>query len=140
MSYDDFCEYGSNEFYSETFPKAAKPHPCCECGKKIPVGAIHLHARGKTEGEFWATRQCMDCRDFCMAIRDELMGTRSCLNFGGMGDFLSECSRKGFDEDTRKEKQKSRFRSYYAKWYWEREDRKVFWTPRAFVHREAERN
>jgi hypothetical protein len=61
-----YCEFP--EFYSESLPKAKKPHRCCECAAPIEVGEKHLYYRGKWDGEFDTGRQHMLCREVCMEL------------------------------------------------------------------------
>jgi hypothetical protein len=65
MSCADVCldhDYDEgNDFYSETKPRARKPHRCCECGETIHVGAVYQRASGKADGEIWTTRSCAVC-------------------------------------------------------------------------------
>jgi hypothetical protein len=71
------------EFYAEDFPEARKTYRCCECEAPILPGEKHLHARGKSDGEFWHSRQHMLCRELCMLMNTESDG---CCYFGGMKD------------------------------------------------------
>jgi hypothetical protein len=130
----DFCE-GYSEFYSETFPRAAKEHKCCECGKVIPKGSKHLYARGKYEGDFWTERQCMYCRDFCMEIRDKV-NEGVCLPFGMLHECLSDLHLE-IRSELKKKRPEKHLRSMLAQWFWESEGRRIFWSPRTFEHRSA---
>lgn len=76
------------EFYHETFPVAAKEHACCECSAPIEVGEKHLYARGKNDGEFWADRQHMLCRELCMLMNR--MSDDGCCPFGMMKETFRE--------------------------------------------------
>lgn len=141
MSYSDYCDYdGYLEFYHETFPSGRKEHSCVECGKKIPIGEKHLYCRSKMSGgDFWTARQCLDCRDFCMEIRDKLMEGSACLDFGGLEEFLNSY-RTDIPSDTAKDRKKfALIRSKFAVWLWEKERiGKPFWKPKTFEHREIE--
>lgn len=75
------------EFYSETFPVAARVHRCCECSAPIEIGEKHLYARGKNDGDFWYERQHMLCRELCMKLNDE---DDYCCAFGAMKDVLQD--------------------------------------------------
>jgi len=55
------------DFVKITYPIAAKPHRCAECGGDIPVGAKHSYTAGKVEGDFADYRMCMECADLAMA-------------------------------------------------------------------------
>lgn len=59
---------GSNEFYSESMPKARKAHTCCECYHSIPVGVVHHRANGKCYGEFFTNRTCAVCHEVRLAF------------------------------------------------------------------------
>ena len=78
------------EFYSEDFPRAAKEHRCCECSAPIETGEKHLYARGKNDGEFWAERQHMLCRELCMLMNSLDPWDDGCCPFGWMKEAFSE--------------------------------------------------
>lgn len=77
------------EFYSETFPKAAKVHKCCECKAPIEVGEKHLYYRMKSDGAFWHERQHMLCRELCMILRDADF-VEDCIPFGELKSWWAE--------------------------------------------------
>lgn len=139
MSYADYCDIGeSSTFYKESFPAGKKDYRCCECSKTIPKGDTHLSCSGLFDGAFWSERQCLDCRDFCMEIRDRLMEGRACLSFGELDQFLTD-NAFSIDTDTKRDKKKfARVRSLVAIWKWDNEkSRKPFWKPRYFPRRKA---
>lgn len=87
MSYFGYCEWP--EFYSESFPKAAKEHRCCECSAPIERGEKHLYYRGKWDGDFSTGRQHELCREVCMYIRDKYQGGE-CFAFGHLFETWGE--------------------------------------------------
>lgn len=141
MSYADYCDLEYSQFYAETFPVARKSHRCCECAQHIQPGERYLSCRGATCGDgFWFDSQCLNCRDFCMEIRDHMMDGQSCLPFGGLDDFLCEhyrdiiCDLKAWNR-----KKYARIRSHFARYYWYQErDRMPFWQLKKRPHRRVE--
>jgi len=130
---ESFCDV-STEFYSETFPKAAKEHECCECLQPITKGTIHLYARGKSEGNFWAVRQCLTCRDLCMDMRDYILSA-GCLCFGELFEFISNDIYEVI-EYTKKEKKYQRLRTFLAERLWDSERTgNLFFRTRDYEHR-----
>lgn len=58
------CRYEdapSPTFFQETWPKAAKPHRCLECGRVIKKGETHRAVHGKWEDRFDSFRVCAHC-------------------------------------------------------------------------------
>lgn len=90
MGYGDFCDYDwFHEFYAEDFPRAKKEHQCCECGGTIKIGEGHLYARAGGQGNFWAGRQHMICRELCMTLNGRFKyegtpKTEGCFAFGDL--------------------------------------------------------
>lgn len=88
-----YCELP--EFYAETFPRARKEYPCCECEAPIERGEEHLHWRGKWDGEMGGGRQHMLCREVCMLLNSDL---DECFAFGDLWEEWNQhrCSEKNW--------------------------------------------
>lgn len=54
--YDEYAEW-----FTQNTRKARKEHPCEGCCHKVKPGEIHLHCRGKYEGDFFQYRVCGAC-------------------------------------------------------------------------------
>ena len=54
---DDYCE-----FWRVEYPKAKKPHRCCECGELIEVGEVYERIRYIFEGDPGVDKQCRRCK------------------------------------------------------------------------------
>lgn len=67
MSGDCACMYGNwdcdNDFESQRWVRARKPHKCCECGREINVGERHEVFVARSEGQFFSKRTCAECQD-----------------------------------------------------------------------------
>ena len=50
------------EFWSEVQRKAAKPHVCEACRQPINVGDRYAYMVGKFDGDFFVTKQHVECR------------------------------------------------------------------------------
>ncbi len=61
MSYECYCDYEPNEFYSAYERKARKPHKCGECFKSIPVGEVYEYVSAKCDGAMWDSKTCARC-------------------------------------------------------------------------------
>lgn len=76
---------------STTFPKARKPHKCCECGLPIPVGAKYVKTWGVWDGSADTYRQHEECRDLL-----DYISTNHCDNepwtFGSLREEVGEYS------------------------------------------------
>jgi len=57
------------DFTHVTFPKAAKPHHCCECGAEIKKGEKYELTKGKWDGRMDTHKTCIPC----MNVRNHLM-------------------------------------------------------------------
>jgi hypothetical protein len=73
------------DFAQQTFPKAYKPHRCCECGRLIQTGTKHEKYTGKYDGGWDTYRTCMDC----VYIRDGLRCGQSWM-FGGLWEDIDQ--------------------------------------------------
>lgn len=61
FDYDGYCEV-----WQESFPKARKPHKCCECGGVILKGHKYRNIFSVYEGDATTSKVCMPCE----AVRD----------------------------------------------------------------------
>ena len=62
-------DYDPAEFYSSTWPKARKPHKCCECRREIAPGEKYERTVGKWDGQMDTYLTCSECveirQQFC---------------------------------------------------------------------------
>lgn len=49
------------DFCSETERRAAKPHTCAECGRRVAVGERYHHLVGVMDGRWSTWRTCAHC-------------------------------------------------------------------------------
>lgn len=70
------------DFCQTTYPKARKPHKCCECYREIAKGSEYQNLVGKYDGEIYTHKTCMDC----VAIRNGM----SCDEGVGLGNLWDE--------------------------------------------------
>lgn len=63
------------EFYNQSKPKARKDHVCEFCGQAIRKGEKYSYETGKYEGEMFARKLCLVCKNildnFCNESGDE---------------------------------------------------------------------
>jgi hypothetical protein len=57
----DYDSVGWDFGPSETFPSAKKRWKCEECGEVISVGEKYACVSGKSDGDWFVLRTCMDC-------------------------------------------------------------------------------
>lgn len=86
---------GSCEVWKETFPRARKPHVCCECGQTIPKGRKHRSVFSVFEGDAMTSRTCLACEYVRSIIReyeeDEgCEGQEAECPIGGLRDAIRE--------------------------------------------------
>lgn len=62
--------------------KARKLHLCSECGREIQIGEEYEYFKGKSDGELFVNKTCLDC----LSIRRNMFCKR--WNFGGIKDDL----------------------------------------------------
>jgi hypothetical protein len=55
-------------FYSETWPRARKPHRCYDCDVMVPVGVRYLRVAGKWDGRVDAYVHCETCAALAAAV------------------------------------------------------------------------
>lgn len=60
----------STDFGSQCTPTARKKHVCEQCHKAIDVGEKHSYWAGKHDGDFYAYREHIDCRDAWLGLID----------------------------------------------------------------------
>jgi len=60
------------EFYSETNPKARKPHQCDCCGGVIEAGSGYVRQTGKWDGDFFCRDWHEDCNEVMQYFFDFL--------------------------------------------------------------------
>lgn len=77
------------EFYKARWPKARKPHKCCECGQTIAAGERYCRVTGKWDGEVSTYSQHMECEDACRYLRDHNW-VEECVPFGFLFDEVSQ--------------------------------------------------
>jgi hypothetical protein len=56
-----FCDDTRPEFWSRKTRVARNGHKCDECEQPIPRGTKYEYYSGKTDGDFWRTRLCLQC-------------------------------------------------------------------------------
>lgn len=54
-------DYDLPSVYTETHPKAAKIHKCCECHQEIPKGSVYQHVKGLWDGDWRTFKTCEQC-------------------------------------------------------------------------------
>lgn len=59
---------GTCDFFIQETRKARKTHRCCECHKEIQIGERYEHARGKFDGDMWASDTCLICVEIAEAF------------------------------------------------------------------------
>ena len=59
------------QVYTELWPKARKPHKCCECGGKIQPGEKYRKITGIWGGKPDTFKQCADCAPLYDAANNE---------------------------------------------------------------------
>lgn len=68
-SIDMYYDGGSPRVFSESYPRAAKVHTCCECREPIEVGQRHELVKGLWDDSWESYRTCSPCaqirRDHC---------------------------------------------------------------------------
>lgn len=60
----------SYDFGSHRNLVGRKDYVCEQCRKTIAVGSRHSYWAGKHDGNFWAYREHMDCRDAWLGLID----------------------------------------------------------------------
>lgn len=53
---DDYCQA-----WVETWPRARKPHKCCECGEMIPLGHLYQKIGWVHDGTAGSYKTCSFC-------------------------------------------------------------------------------
>ena len=59
----------ADDFWSETWPKARKPHPCSECDGGIARGERYQRVSGKWDGRMYSYATCALCHAYSDALR-----------------------------------------------------------------------
>lgn len=70
-------DFDMPEFFFESYPRARKPHKCCECDAEIPAGDIYHRASGKWCDSVCSFKSCMPCTRLRDYMRDN--GVPSCF-------------------------------------------------------------
>ena len=77
--------------------RAAKSHPCGECGRTIRPGETYRRYAGRQEGEFWSALVCLQC-----GAAGEWVSRRcGYLMVGVLLDNVDEHSRADHEPDAR---------------------------------------
>lgn len=92
------CGYGTEpDFLNVSERKARKEHRCCECGGRIPPGAVYVYTFGEWDGDTTSYKQHLECRDLLEAIADEYCGGESPV-YGSLMEEIGEYEDR--DEET----------------------------------------
>lgn len=59
--------------YTETKPKARKPHRCDQCFQNVDIGELYLRVEGIWEGEFSKYKSHIDCQKVADAIYSQMV-------------------------------------------------------------------
>jgi hypothetical protein len=81
-----FDDADPNDWYSEEWRKARKPHKCCECGREIAVGEKYLRASCGGNGSVNTYKQCAHCTEAGKLLLRKCSG----YVFGLIGKDLAE--------------------------------------------------
>ena len=84
---DDVCSV-----FSETTPRARKPHRCDGCDAVIPVGTVHVRVFTVFDGDASSERECPACTKARVEFQKEHRFTSTPSSFG---DFLETCIDEG---------------------------------------------
>jgi hypothetical protein len=72
MSCADVCVSmdwdGYNDFYTEAWHRAVKPHTCIECARVIAPRESYHKASGKNDGDFFTEKTCAECAEIRKAF------------------------------------------------------------------------
>lgn len=90
------CEIPS--CYTQTNPKAIKDHVCVECKGVIKKGEHYQRITGIWEGKGATFKQCTECAELALEIRDEVSDPDEFPAFGELGYV---CSEYGGDREKR---------------------------------------
>lgn len=81
------------DFHCVSFPKAAKPHVCGECGEEIKKGEKYELVKGKWDGYLNTHKTCLTC----MNVRNSLF---SCgWVYGQVWEDIKEWFREAYPEE-----------------------------------------
>ena len=72
------------ELVVEHYPKARKPHKCCECERTIQPGERYEYVRGLWDGEFETYKTCLGC----FRLRDDIC---SGYIYGELAEVVWDC-------------------------------------------------
>jgi hypothetical protein len=84
MCMGDFADGTIN--FSDSYPRAAFPHRCDECGRTIPRGEEYERATGLTDDFFFTSKTCLHC----VVAREWLRVICSTWLYGAVGEDLGE--------------------------------------------------
>jgi hypothetical protein len=73
-----YCDVEPAACWHERWPKARKPHWCCECGAPIAVGDIYHHFSGVWDGRGGDYRTCLECSQVRDHYKRECWRQREC--------------------------------------------------------------
>jgi hypothetical protein len=73
--------------YTETHPRAAREHQCCECRRIIKVGEKYHKAKGCWGGGWAEYKTCEECNDLRHEANDPYYGMPP---FGYLGEWAGE--------------------------------------------------
>lgn len=63
------CEEPS--LFTESYPRARRPHQCCECLRRIEPGEHYYCASGRWDGDFLRFKSCWQCQSMRLYLKRE---------------------------------------------------------------------
>lgn len=79
-----------NEVYLEQTRKAAKPYTCQECKRPLPKGQPYIYAKALSDGGWFSTRMCHECRDVGTAFGRAFAQEDGCWLVGHLHEAITE--------------------------------------------------